>query len=113
MIQEDYQKFEADESVLMSWDVPTAGVLLCVFAKFSVAPSTSESFVIRFKSKHGTDSDVVLYSVNPMTDSLTQIVWFPSLPVAINKGDRIEVSYPNTDDLTIGVTVKGLDSSRF
>ena len=111
MIQEEIIKTE--EAVDVSWGVPTAGILVAVMIKFSAAPGTSENLQVVFKSKHGTDYDVDLYSVDPSTESLTQIVWFPQLPVPINKGDKIQVLYDNTDTNTIGVTVKGLDSSRF
>ena len=83
MIQEEVIK--TNEAVDLSWSVPTAGVLVVALVKFSAAPTTSENLQIIFKSKHGTDYDVQLYSVDPSTDSLTQIVWFPDLPVPINK----------------------------
>ena len=111
MIQEEVIK--TNEAVDLSWSVPTAGVLVVALVKFSAAPTTSENLQIIFKSKHGTDYDVQLYSVDPSTDSLTQIVWFPDLPVPINKKDKIQVLYDNTDERTIVVTIKGLDSSRF
>ena len=111
MIQEEVLK--TDEAIDMSWAVSTAGILVAVLVKFSVAPTTSEILQVIFKSKHGTDYDVVLYSVNPSTDSLTQIVWYPDLPVPINQSDKIQVLYANTNGGTIGVTIKGLDSSRF
>ena len=114
MIQEKVIK--TDEAVDLSWDVPTAGVLVVVLVKFSAAPTTSENLQVIFKSKHGTDYDVELYSVDPSTDSLTKIAWFPNLPVPINNGDKIQVLYDNTDATAtapIGVTIKGLDSSRF
>ena len=111
MIQEEVIK--TDEAVQISWAVPTAGIFVAVLVKFSAVPTTSENLQIIFKSKHGTDYDVQLYSVDPSTDNLTQIVWFPDLPVPINKNDKIQVLYDNTDERTIGVTIKGLDSSRF
>ena len=111
MIQE---KFETSSGAIdLSWAVPTAGVLVAIFVKFSAAPTTSENLQVIFKSKHGADYDVALYSVDPSTDSLTQVVWFPNLPVPINKDDGIQVLYTNTDAMKIGVTIKGLDSSRF
>ena len=115
MIQEEVIK--TNEAVDISWSVPTAGILVAAFVKFSAAPTTSEDLQIIFKSKHGTDYDVQLStdSVDPSTDNLTQIVWFPDLiaPIPINKNDRIQVLYDNTDERMIGVTIKGLDSSRF
>lgn len=111
MIQEEVIK--TNEAVQISWSVPTAGILVVALVKFSAAPTESEDLQIIFKSKHGMDYDVLLYSVDPSIGSLTQIVWFPDLPVPISKNDRIQVLYDNTDERTIGVTIKGLDSSRF
>ena len=111
MIQEEVLKI--DEAVDLSWAVSTAGILVAILVKFSAAPTTSEDLQIIFKSKHGTDYDVELYTVDPSADSLTQIVWYPDLPVPISKSDKIQVLYANTDSGTIGVTIKGLDSSRF
>ena len=113
MIQEEVKTFLGSESVDLSWAVPTAGILVAVLVKFSAAPTTSENLQIIFKSKHGTSYDVELYSIDPSTDSLTQIVFYPDLAFPISKSDKIQVLYNNTDTGTIGVTIKGLDSSRF
>lgn len=113
MVVEEFKTFGQNEAVDISFSVPTAGMLIGVFIKFSQAPTSSENVVITFKSKHGTEYDTELYSVDPSTESLTNIAWYPDLAVPINRDDSIQVTYTNTDDRTIGVTMKGLDSSRF
>ena len=111
MIQEARQTFT--NAVDLEFEVPTAGIIAFVAIHFSAAPTTAENIHILFNSRHGTDYDTVLHQLDPSDDSLTDFIWYPDGALTLNRGDTLHVTYPNTDGNTLGVTIKGLDSSQF
>ena len=111
MIQDKSEQFTG--AVSLEYEVPIAGLFIAALVTFSAAPTTTENLTVTFKSRHGTAFDTVIHTIDPSTDSLTDIYYAPEAAVPLNKGDKILLEYTNTDTGTIGVTLKGLDSDRF
>lgn len=111
MIQETAEKFEGAVSIV--FQVPKAGIFTTALLKFSQAPTTAENIIITFKSGKGTDFDTIIYEVDPSNPARTDIIYSPSVAIPLNEGDKIEITYANTDTRTIAVIIKGLDSSSF
>lgn len=100
-------------AVEMEWTPPRAGLFLRAIVNFSEAPTTSENLTITHKSSQGTDYDDEVYSVDPSTDSLTQVRWVPDVAVPLTPGDKIVLEYANSDGNEVHATLIGLDSSDF
>ena len=105
--------FKTTSTVEAEWQPPICGMFIRLFVKFSATPSTSENLTVTLKSRHGTDYDVELYSIDPNDEDISQIDYAPANAVPLSKDDKILVEYDNTDGLTIAGTIKGLDSSTF
>lgn len=85
---------------------PTA-FLITVLIHFSEAPTTSEKLVISYATEKGDAFETEIFSVDPSTDSLTDIfVSATSLEIPLQEGESIKIVYPNTDENTIGITLK-------
>ena len=100
-------------AVEMEWTPPRAGLFLRAIVNFSEAPTTSENLTITHKSSNGDDYDDEVHSVDPSTDSLTQVRWVPEVAIPLAPGDKILVEYANSDARNVHVTLIGLDSSAF
>ena len=85
---------------------PTA-FLMAVLVHFSEAPTTSEQFKISYATEKGDEFETLVYAVDPSTDGLTDIFLTPtSLEIPLQAGESIKIVYQNTDERTIGVTLK-------
>ena len=81
--------------------------LIAVLIHFSEAPTTSEKFIISYATDKGDEFETELFSVDPSTDGITNIfVSSTSLEIPLGEGEFIKIAYPNTDENTIGVTLK-------
>lgn len=79
--------------------------VVSVTLNLSAAPTTSENFVIALDAVAGAEYDTTLYSVNLSTASTTDVVWWPDQPLYLTAGDKLTVTYANTDARTYGVQI--------
>ena len=79
--------------------------LVSVTCQFSAAPTTAGSLTITLNARGGAAYDVLLYTVDPSTTALTDIVWWPDSSTFLEGGDAIDVAYTNTDTRTYGVQI--------
>lgn len=73
---------------------------------FSSAPTTSENLV--FKITNATDGaayDTVIYTADPSTLSMTDLLWIPGNETVLVSGDSFDISYTNTDTRTYGLKI--------
>lgn len=77
-----------------------------VTVHFSSAPTTSENLVFTLNANAGAAYDTVVYTVDPSTSSMTNLVWIPDdTALILVQGDSLDIAYTNTDTRTIGVQV--------
>ena len=76
-----------------------------VLVHFSAAPTTSEEIILRAGGPE-MNEPVVLRSVDPSDDSLTDIAWEFTEGFPLTGDEYLEVIYPNTDTVVIEVTFK-------
>ena len=72
---------------------------------FDVAPTTSENLTVTIDSWLGIEYDVVLFTIDPSSSSVTDIVFIPDSHLALDEWDQILVEYTNTDTATYGVRI--------
>ena len=77
-----------------------------VSLKLSAAASTSENVTVTLDSANGAAYDVILVAFDPSTLGGTSFVWVPDYVVTLGKGDKIVVTYTNTDARTYGLQVR-------
>lgn len=94
-------------------DVTPAQYFHAAFGRFvDSAPTTSEEFEIWYtytKEIEGGDDEVydtLIYHDDPSTNSDVHIYFGPYSPIPLEKGEAIEVRYPNTDGRKIAVTIQ-------
>ena len=76
--------------------------LLAVLVSFNTAPSTSENMQVIYDSADGSDYDTVIVAEDPAAaPAVRNLV---DKPLALARGDRIRVTYTNTDARTVSVT---------
>ncbi len=77
--------------------------LISLETTWSTAPTTSESLTLTLTAANPNDPDVVLYSVDPATASLTSLVktWEDGYPIMPN--DELTLAFTNTDTRTVRV----------
>lgn len=107
MVQEVAKKFTS--AVELEWGISQTGFFTTLLVSLSEAPTTSENLLLTFKSRHGTDFDVILFDID--MQGVTNLSFSPDTALPISKNDRVQVTYPNTDGRTIGITLKGSDST--
>ena len=82
-------------------------ILVAVLIHFSEAPTTSEKLVISYATAKGDEFETEIFSVDPSENGLTDIFVSPtSLELPLGEGEFIKITYPNTDEKKIGVTLK-------
>jgi hypothetical protein len=77
-----------------------------VSLKLSAAASTSENVTITLDSGNGAAYDVVLVAFDPSVIGGTSFVWIPDYVLTLGAGDKIVVTYTNTDTRTYGLQVR-------
>ncbi len=83
--------------------VPTR--LTSVMMHFNEAPTTSENLVVTLAPIAGAAYNTVLYSVDPSEENLTDICWRVDGDMWLEEGDRVNVTYANTDRKTYGLQI--------
>ena len=111
MIQEHVQEF--NDAVNITFQVPISGIFTTALIHFNTAPTTAGDLLLTFKSTNGENYDTVLHTVDPSNPGITDIAYSPSTAIAMNKGDKILLTYPNANKRRVNVTLKGLDSANF
>lgn len=94
-------------AIAASFTAIQATKLVSVTCHFSAAPTTSENLTITLNANAGAAYDVLLFKIDPASQSATDLVigtddWGLIELVA---GDAIDVAYTNTDGLTYGVEI--------
>ena len=79
--------------------------LISVSLLMSAAPTTSEDFTITLDAKASAPYDVLLYTLDLASGSITNLVWFPDEVTLLEGGDAIDVAYTNTDTGTYGLQI--------
>lgn len=92
-------------AIAASYAPSAAFRLLQVTVHFDAAPTTSENLTITLNANDGAAYDTVLYSTDPSTGSVTDIVYLPEQPIYCEAGDAIDVAFANTDTNTYGVRI--------
>ena len=80
--------------------------LSAILIHFNEAPTTSEELVISYVNDKGGEYTTELYSEDPSAESTTDLVLEWNNGFVLDPGDTIKIAYPNTDERTIGITVK-------
>ena len=111
MIQSFQKKFT--DAVDFSFELPGPGIFVQALIKFDSLPTTSEDMVFTVKNRDDSDFDTAIHTVDPSGESETSIVFEPDTATILTGNEYLHVDYDNTDGRTIGITLKGLDSSRF
>ena len=87
--------------------------LISVVLTLDAAPTTSENLVIVLDSVKGVAYDETLLTYDPSEDSGQDIRYTPDSDIPLTVGDKITVTYTNTDAATYGlvITVSGTVSN--
>ena len=106
----DQQKFTGAVDSQITPPKATLGAshafLSAILIHFSEAPTTSENLIVSYVSDQGVEFTTELYAEDPSANSLTDLVLEWDNGFVLDPGDSIKIVYPNTDERTIGVTVK-------
>jgi hypothetical protein len=79
--------------------------ILSVTCHFSVAPTTSENFVIK-KSNAVAAYTTEIFSNDPSASTATDIAYIPDGElVVLGTTEDLDITFTNTDSRTFGVTV--------
>ena len=84
----------------------SGGFLSAILIHFSEAPTTSEKLIISYVSDKGAEYTTELHSEDPSSKSTIDLVMQWDNGFVLDPGDVIKIAYPNTDEKTIGITVK-------
>ena len=100
-------------AIATSLTVPAGATyqLISVTCNLSTAPTTSQAFTITLNAHAGAAYDTLLYTLDPSTTSVTDILWQPDVPIVLEGGDAIDVAYTNTDTRTYGVQITAAEVS--
>ena len=84
----------------------SGGFLSAILIHLSEVPTTSENLVVTYVSENGDAYTTELYSEDPSAEGTTDLVLEWNNGFVLDPGDLIKIAYPNTDERTIGITVK-------
>jgi hypothetical protein len=79
--------------------------LVSVSLALSAGPVTSEFFTVTLDANAGPVYDILLYSVDPSVDVITDIFWQPEDEILLEGGDIVALRYANTDGRLYGLQV--------
>jgi len=84
--------------------------VVSVTLHINTAATTSENLTITLNATNGAAYDTLLYSVNPATSALLNLVWQPAVPLYLIGGDSLDIAWTNTEGRTYGllVTMEGV-----
>ena len=84
----------------------SGGFLSAILIHFDAPPTTAENLIISYKNKDSNAYTTELANEDPATESTQDFVleWYNGF--VLDPGDTITIVYPNTDERTIGITVK-------
>ena len=94
-------------AISVDWGVSQEGSWHQVFFHFSAAPTTRANIEVWLIHPDGGVYSIKLREFDPFGVEDVEITGPRTL---VAKGFLIRVTYPNPDDLTIGVTIKGTDN---
>ena len=80
--------------------------LSAILIHFDEAPTTSEELVVSYTNENDDAYTTELARENPSEESTVDLVLEWNYGFVLDPGDAIKITYPNTDERTIGVTVK-------
>ncbi len=73
-----------------------------VTVHFNIAPTTAGALTITLNATDGAAYDTLLFSIDPTTGTVKDIVYQPDNPLLCKNGDAIDIAYTNTDGRTYG-----------
>lgn len=79
--------------------------LVSVSCNFNAAPVSAENYTITLDANAGAAYDLLLYTLDPGTASVSDILWQPDEEIILEGGDAIDVQYDNTDARLYGVQI--------
>lgn len=90
------------ESIAFSYQLPFNATLLQFHIACDDVPTVDDCFVVIKDSFYGAIFDVTIKSVCLFTEGLAEMIC-SGVNVEFRMGDKIVVTYPNTDDQNVGV----------
>lgn len=94
----------SSQALSLEITAPWSGHVKTVLVHFSSIPLATEDLVIYHQNKNGlVDWQTEIFSDDPKASQLDNY-WF-SGRVAVRAGDKIQVTYPNSDDITITASI--------
>ena len=105
------KKFEG--AIDHSFDLSRHNIFTQLFIKFDTLPTTSENMVLSVRNSKDDDFNVVVETIDPSSESEESIIYEPDTAIILSQNEYLHIVYDNTDERTIGITYKGLDSSTF
>ena len=84
----------------------SGGFLSAILIHFNEAPTTSEALIVTYTSENSEAFTTELHKEDPSAKSTTDLVLQWNNGFVLDPGDAIKIAYPNTDEKTIGITVK-------
>ena len=107
MIQSQSERFTG--AVDFSYEFESyEGKLGQIWLKFNAVPTTSENIEINFVDKVSGVS-INMIPIDPGTDATADVFALPDFDVYLSLGDKITITYPNSDANTIDVGLKVAD----
>lgn len=91
----------AGQQISINWLAPSNVILQQVTATWGAQPTTSQNLTMTKDAFAGSAYDTVLIAWDPAASSATDLVC--NQPFWFVKGDRVLVTFVNTDNLEIGV----------
>ena len=80
--------------------------LSAILIHFSKVPTTSENLIVSCVNDKGEEYTTELHSEDPSAGDKTDLVLEWDNGFVLDPGDTLKIAYPNTDERTIGITVK-------
>jgi hypothetical protein len=71
--------------------------VISVSCKWAIAPTTSENFTLTLNANAGSQYDVLLYSVDPASGVVTDLLWQPDAELFVVGGDAIDAAFTGTE----------------
>lgn len=69
---------------------------------FNTAPTTAGVLTVTLNATDGAAYDTLLFSIDPTTGSVKDLVYQPDNPLLCRNGDSIDIAYTNADNRTYG-----------
>lgn len=91
------------ETIAINWQTTWEAQMMQLTAHWSAIPTTSEDFVLSLDAVVGSSYDTIQLAVDPATEGIQNLTCVT--PFRWGFLDRLICTYPNTDDLTIGVQI--------